>query len=227
MSDIEAKSRTIRDPVAKLRYIRESLARYQEADRKVQAVPISPVRWLLYRITKLDRLRPLYTSNPNGAVATATAPAPAPASSGAGWTITLVAAVALALGAYRLSRPVDAPPAAAPESRPPVAETLPVLPQGLAPARIWLVEKGDSWEQYSNGLRIDTSFAVPGEPRRYRVFDREAGLQSAVYTTARRHPLPHLGERHLAARGVLQREPARQQPAAAALPAAQPASTTT
>jgi hypothetical protein len=184
MSDIEARSRTIRDPVAKLRYIRESLARYQEADRKVQAVPISPVRWLLYRITKLDRLRALYTTNPNGAVPAASAHAPAPASSsGAGWAISLVAAVALALGAYRLSRPVDAaPPAAAPPSRLPVAENLPLLPQGVAPSKNWLVEKGETWELFSNGLRIDTSYGVAGEPRRYRLFDRKAGLQSAVFT---------------------------------------------
>src|SRR5262245_15166109 len=112
MSDIEAKSRTIRDPVAKLRYIRESLARYQEADRKVQAVPISPVRWLLYRITKLDRLRPLYTSNPNGAVGAAPAPTPARPATGAGWAIALVGAAALGLAAFRASRPADPLPEA-------------------------------------------------------------------------------------------------------------------
>jgi hypothetical protein len=181
VSEIEAKSRTIRDPVAKLRYIRESLARYQEADRKLQSVPISPVRWLLYRITKLDRLRPLYSTNPNGAVQAERAPAPVRSSSGASWAIALVGAAALGLGAYRLSRPVDAAPAPAP-SRPPVAETLPLLPQGVAPARIWLVEKGETWELFSNGLRIDTTYGVSGEPRRYRLFDRQAGLQSEVYT---------------------------------------------
>src|SRR5262245_24663091 len=144
VADIEAKSRTIRDPVAKLRYIRESLARYQEADRKVQAVPISPIRWLLYRVTKLDRLRPLYTTNPNGAVETARPIAPpARSSSGAGWAMGLAVAVALGAGAYRLSRPVDSAPAASAPSRLPVAETLPLLPQGVAPARIWLVEKGE------------------------------------------------------------------------------------
>jgi hypothetical protein len=184
MEDIEAKSRTIRDPVAKLRYIRESLARYQEADRKVQAVPISPLRWLLYRVTKLDRLRPLYTTNPNGAVeAPRPVAPPVRSSSGAGWAIALVAAAGVALGAYRLSRPADAAaPAASAPSTLPVAETLPLLPQGVAPARIWLVEKGETWELYSNGLRIDTSYGVPGDPRRYRLFDRKAGYQDEIRT---------------------------------------------
>jgi len=63
----------------------------------------------------------------------------------------------------------------------PVAENLPLLPQGLAPERIWLVEKGESWELFSNGLRIDTSYGVTGEPRRYRRFDRRAGLQTPVH----------------------------------------------
>jgi hypothetical protein len=61
-----------------------------------------------------------------------------------------------------------------------VAENLPALPQGLAPERIWLVEKGESWELFSNGLRIDTNYLVAGEPRRYRVFDQQAGYQSTV-----------------------------------------------
>jgi hypothetical protein len=61
-----------------------------------------------------------------------------------------------------------------------VAETLPALPAGVAPASIWLVEKGEGWEQYSNGLRIDTSFAVEGEPRRYRLFEAGSGMQGEV-----------------------------------------------
>jgi hypothetical protein len=62
------------------------------------------------------------------------------------------------------------------------AESLPPLPVGVSPAAIWMVEKGEGWEQYSNGLRIDTSFAVAGEPRRFREFDRANGMQEAVHT---------------------------------------------
>ena len=43
-----------------------------------------------------------------------------------------------------------------------MAEALAALPAGVAPASIWLVEKGEASEQYSNGLRIDTTFAVAG-----------------------------------------------------------------
>jgi hypothetical protein len=37
------------------------------------------------------------------------------------------------------------------------------------------VDQGPGFEQYSNGLRIDTSFTVRGNPRRFRVFDIEKG----------------------------------------------------
>jgi hypothetical protein len=42
------------------------------------------------------------------------------------------------------------------------------------------VEKGPGFEQYNHGLRIDTSFTVDGEPRRFRVFDLKAGLLPEV-----------------------------------------------
>lgn len=184
VKDIEAKSRSIRDPVAKLRYIRQSLAHYQEKDRQLQAVPLSPVRWLLYRFTKLDRLRPFFSANPNGALqgARVNAPVRAHAGAGAGWAVALLGTAALAVVAYRLSRPADAAPAITAPALQPVAESLPKLPEGLAPARIWLVEKGENWELFSNGLRIDTTHAVAGEPRRYRLFDRRTGAQGEPRT---------------------------------------------
>jgi hypothetical protein len=63
----------------------------------------------------------------------------------------------------------------------PAAEPTPVvMPAGVAPAAVWLVETGQDFEQYSNGLRIDTRHAVKNEPRRYRVFDRAGGLRPAL-----------------------------------------------
>ena len=38
---------------------------------------------------------------------------------------------------------------------------------GVAPAAIWLVEKGPQWELYSNGLRIDTGLTVKGSAARF------------------------------------------------------------
>jgi hypothetical protein len=184
VKDIEARSRNIRDPVAKLRYIRQSLANYQEKDRQLQSVPLSPVRWLLYRFTKVDRLRPFFTSNPNGSLQGGPGAIPVRAHGGAGtgWAVALLGTAALAVFAYRLSRPVDAAPAVPASALQPVAESLPKLPEGLAPARIWLVEKGENWELYSNGLRIDTTHAVAGDPRHYRVFDRNSGAQGEPRT---------------------------------------------
>jgi hypothetical protein len=46
---------------------------------------------------------------------------------------------------------------------------------------VWLVEKGAGWEQYSNGLRIDTTYETAGDPRRYRVFDARKGMSAAAF----------------------------------------------
>lgn len=44
--------------------------------------------------------------------------------------------------------------------------------------RVWLVEHSDSLEVYSNGLRIDLTFAVSNRPRRrFPIFSRIAGAQ--------------------------------------------------
>jgi hypothetical protein len=43
-----------------------------------------------------------------------------------------------------------------------------------------MVDSGPKFELYSNGLRIDTTSAVAGEPRRYRVFDVGQGMGSEV-----------------------------------------------
>jgi hypothetical protein len=53
---------------------------------------------------------------------------------------------------------------------------------GIAPTTIWLADRGTNWELYSNGLRIETSFAVAGEPRRYYVHQREHGVQPELRT---------------------------------------------
>ncbi len=180
---LEEKSRTIQDPVAKLRYIRSALARYQEADRKLQAVP-SPLRALLYKATRFDQIQPLLTTNPNGGSVTPAKPAPPPRPARLG----LPAAVLLAVGAllataYQATRPVaaGAPSPGARATLPPVAESLPALPVGVAPSRIWLVEKGEGWELYSNGLRVDSTYATSGDPRRFRIFDARRGMQEATY----------------------------------------------
>lgn len=59
----------------------------------------------------------------------------------------------------------------------PVAESLPAEELGIAPTTIWLADKGQGWELYSNGLRIETAYAVSGKERSYVVHHREIGPQ--------------------------------------------------
>ena len=53
-------------------------------------------------------------------------------------------------------------PAAAQDSvhQLPVAETLENEDLGIVPAMLWLADRGPGWELYSNGLRIETTYAV-------------------------------------------------------------------
>jgi hypothetical protein len=50
------------------------------------------------------------------------------------------------------------------------------------PSTIWLADHGPNWELYSNGLRIETSYVVRGEPRSYRVHDVNTGLKAELRT---------------------------------------------
>ena len=109
-----------------------------------------------------------------------------------------------------------------PASRP-VAESLPALPVGREPEPHLAGREG-------RGAGSSTATACgstrptrrSGDPRRYRVFDANGRNAGDDPRQAGGDRLPHLGERHLAARGELQREAARQQPGPAPLPVAQP-----
>jgi hypothetical protein len=201
VSALERVSREIRDPVAKLRFIRGSLARYETQDRMVRTVPWAPIRRVLYRWLSLEGLRHLFTANPLGSLAVSgSARASLALSRAMALTLPLLAAGAAVAGVYRLSRssaltvaaptaaavaPMPLPVAPAEEERPqgPVVPMASIVPAGLAPAAIWMVEKGDRWEQYSNGLRIDTTYATDFARREYRVFDESGNLDPAVRAT--------------------------------------------
>jgi hypothetical protein len=179
ISALEAASRGIQNPVAKLRFIRGSLGRYQVLDRCVRAVPVPSLRRHLYHWLSLEGMNHLLTRNPYGAAARLPLRASLRlyASRSAAAALVLLAVGSLATAAYRLTRPLPVIPVHADARPAPVAESLPTLPASVTPATIWLVERGASWEQYSNGLRIDTSLTVSGDARRYRVFDAKDGLQ--------------------------------------------------
>jgi hypothetical protein len=193
---IGSVSRGIADPVAKLRYIRRSLADYQSADRHVRAVPSPLLRRLLYGLLSLVGLRHAVDMRYLGY-------APAVESTSGRMLVlsrisvaaaALLVAVGLVAVAYKASRPAahpveaSVPAASSEEPAPPpplapLAEPAPELPKmaGLAPSAVWLVENGEGFEQYSNGLRIDTGRAVTGLPRRYRVFEPDGAFGEAVY----------------------------------------------
>jgi hypothetical protein len=196
---LESVSRGIRDPVAKLHFIRNSLARYRTLDRFVRAVPVAPVRRVFYRWLSLEGLRHILDTSSRGA---------SPARVNVATRVSLVFGRAAVIGlglivgvsagvaVYRRTRPPAEPLMAAPRrvAVPPPAAAIvdpassvaqpaasSLTTAGVAPAAIWLVEKGPQWELYSNGLRIDTALTVKGTPRAYRVFDGEGNLDPRVY----------------------------------------------
>jgi hypothetical protein len=197
---LESVSRGIRDPVAKLRFIRISLSRYQALDRVVRVVPMAPLRRVLYRWLSLEGLHHLLDTKALGAspgrvdVATRVSLVFGRA---AVVGLGLILGVSAGVAAYRSMRPPVAPLMAAPRRvAAPAAVAQVVDPAssvvepssgsaltsaGVAPAAIWLVEKGPQWELYSNGLRIDTGLTVKGTPRAFRVFDGEGNLEARVY----------------------------------------------
>ena len=197
---LESVSQGIRDPVVKLRFIRSSLARHQAARRVVRKVPVAPVRRVLYRWLSLEDLRQLLDTKALRADASGVNIATRVSFAfgrAAVIGLGLIFGISVGVAAYRHMRPPAAPLMAAPRqvSAPAAVAPLPdpassVAEQGaaaspttagVAPAAIWLVEKGPQWELYSNGLRIDTALTVKGTPRSFRVFDREGNLEARVY----------------------------------------------
>ncbi len=177
---IEAYCALLDSPASRLRFIRRAVAR-------CQAEGMGESKWPLFerfRLRKIvvEELVPLLPSD-----------APAPFAVRAALlsyklrygiyavaTCAVIAAVSgLGYGAVRLAMSLNAPtalassPAAVAPVIPPI--TLPVadLPE-YSPEQIWLVEKGDGYETYSNGARILTELEVDGPARHFYVFPRDA-----------------------------------------------------
>ena len=183
LSELETVSRRIRDPAAKLRYLRASLAEKPRIEEQLNGVPGAPVRKALYRWASLEKMRKLAgKSSVDPRLARSLFLARGMAVLAAA---SVLAALAGAMGAAFQAgarMPVGVVGAATLPSAPrravaPVAEPLPELSAGLAPKQIWLVESGKDYELYSNGLRIDVTYAVAGLPRRYRTFVTGRGME--------------------------------------------------
>lgn len=201
-------SEDIADPVAKLRYLRGALEEGSAEDGRVARLPYGPARRALYRLRGLEALDVVIDPKAGDAVAVADRTLSArrrarrvvagAVATGLLLVPALLAGVALQIDpksspvaatakrsvATETAAVVAPPPSAAPTVNPvqPVAETLPGDVLGVMPTTIWLADRGPDWELYSNGLRIETSHTIAGEPRRYRVHHRDGGLQPTVHT---------------------------------------------
>ena len=178
--------------VEKLRQIRESLGRYQELDRAVSVVPGAGLRKALYkRLTvegarHLDPQAGMSTKEGSSAVTPPRPKSRRPFGILGGLLLLAAAGGGLAV-VYERTLPREIQVAdlstatlpAAPRPAAAGAEALPVLPKAVQPESVWLVEKDAGWEQYSNGLRIETAFETPGDARRFRVFDMNGRMSDA------------------------------------------------
>jgi predicted heme/steroid binding protein len=187
LAALEAKGRTIRDPVEKLRFLRHSIERFETLDERLQMLPGAPLRWVAYQLTGVEEARPLFSRNPWGALDPPRRSRP-PLPRRARRTVNaaallLMAAAGLALAGYPLRRSTEPLVSAAATPRPVATAQARLDPPrgGLSPERIWLVDSGAAFELYSNGLRIDTTWAVRGEPRRYRVFTLGGGMGEELH----------------------------------------------
>ena len=80
----------------------------------------------------------------------------------------------------------------------PVILAPPVMLSSEAPndSQVWLVDRKDDYETYSNGLRIENRYSVSTQPRRrYRVFDRKTiDAEKALYLE---RPSGKIGRAHV------------------------------
>jgi hypothetical protein len=56
----------------------------------------------------------------------------------------------------------------------PTGAPVPATPAPTVPSAVWTVETGPEFELFSNGLRIETRYAVANRPRTYRAFPLQA-----------------------------------------------------
>jgi hypothetical protein len=186
---LDAVCAHMRDPVSKLRFIRESLTHYDALRRRVGWVPSAHFRRRLYVWLAIERFRPILLKGdlPPAArrrLRRSLLLGRTLAACGALGAIALVGTISASVlivipsSAARTIAPTPAPKAAPPARAAATPEPVPAAPP--TSTGVWLVERGEKYEQYSNGLRIDTEFSVRGTPRRFHVFDAD-GMRSEVY----------------------------------------------
>jgi hypothetical protein len=152
---IDLRARLIRDPLLRLRYLR----RMTRGGLPVAAVAVRPRRrWRAAAAGAVLRLRYLRRMTRGGLPVAAVAVRPRRR-----WRAAAAGAVLFLLPAgYHTEANVR-------RSRPPVLQPEAGSEQ---PPSVWLVDKAAQFETYSNGLRVETSFAAGNHRRGYVAFPR-------------------------------------------------------
>jgi hypothetical protein len=178
----------IRDPVVKLRFIRESFDHFHRVRRRVTWIPMAVLRRAVYRWLSVERFRPMLAAGrlapfAQSRLRRAILVGRLLALTASGLAITILAGIVATVAVVvpaTLARTTTPTPQndLRPEPRPVAAPRYdePSAHDGAAPKSVWLVEQGKGWELYSNGLRIDTTLAVKHEARRFHVFSDEGML---------------------------------------------------
>jgi hypothetical protein len=178
----------IDDPVAKLRYLRAAIDRGDATP--IAHVPCGPLRRVLYRFRGLEALDAVAGATIGARTLAARVRARRVAAGALAASLLFVPALLVGLAVQRepvaVAKPLVAPPAVEPAApaQPvePLPESLPADALGVVPRTIWLADRGPGWELYSNGLRIETPYAVQGEARAYRIHHRDGERDPAVYS---------------------------------------------
>lgn len=198
----------IEDPIIKLKYLRGAIDRRDEGP--IDLVPLAPVRRAWYRLRGIEALHRMLRTESGasdtivervriarraarrsiaGTIAAALFLIPAlfaglVVNVGEGDPPIQIAEKRSASAAIAASteQPDEVSGGGGARRIEPIAESLPPEELGIVPTTIWLADKGPGWELYSNGLRIETSFAVAGKERSYVVHHRELGPQQELHS---------------------------------------------
>ena len=178
---VEGLTRDIKDPVERLRFLRNSTKTIRQLEDQIPKVPLL-VRPLVYKYLGWRGLTMLKGDKARGVRRGARGKIAA-LQIGivlAGSGLLLGASYGTIRLAASLSRKTPTVEARARTEAPLVARSQPTPagepePRTERPNSIWLVEKGKDFELYSNGLRIDTSQRVKGTRRSYALIDEASG----------------------------------------------------
>ncbi len=180
---VEGLTRDIKDPVERLRFLRNSTRTIRQLEDQIPRVP-ALARPLVYKYLGWRGLTMLKGQRAAGirrgargkiaALQIGIVLAGAGLLLGASYgTIRFAASLSRKTPTVEARVHTEVPAVAAPQPTPTPKPEPELLTQ--RPNSIWLVEKGKDYELYSNGLRIDTTQRLKGTRRSYAAIDEASG----------------------------------------------------